>query len=235
MPDPKGGGVTRAVAIAAAAAVLAGVAGCSADHGKKADDYSYVDLGRPAPEPKPGTRLSFGDPAWIDAHAPEADWADGARGAKDLTGPIGVTVLDMYPLDKSYWNRSLTGDFRGRTPVVVVSEFDYRQTRVTATGGDRPDAPTPPLLAALPNGRPVPFVDNMVYNAVTYEPGNCVGRKVPAFNQTPGNVRYIACEIFAPKDGQMPTEVIYDGIGTQQVFARHSPYTTHPIVWTPKG
>jgi hypothetical protein len=75
----------------------------------------------------------------------------------------------------------------------------------------------------------------MVYNAVTYEPDNCVGRTVPAFDETPGNQRYIACEIFAPKSDQMPTQVIYNGAGSQQVFADHSPYSTRPIAWTQKG
>lgn len=226
----------RTAVIAAAAALLVSATGCGAGHEKKADDYSYVDLGQPAPEPKPGTKLTFGDPAWIDPHASEADWVHGARGATSLTGPVGATVLDMYPLPKSYWDDYLNGKaFTGRTPVVVVAEFDFRQTRVKATNWDQPSAPTPPLTAALANGTPVPFVDNMVYNAVTYERDNCAGRKVPAFNETPGNQRFIGCEIFAPKDSQMPTEVIYDGIGSEKVFARHGPYDAHPIVWTAKS
>lgn len=224
----------RTVAMAAAAVLLATMVGCSSDHEAKSDDYSYVDLRPAAPQPKPGTKLSFGDAAWIDPHAPEADWADGAAGSKSLTGPVGATVLDMYPLDKSYWDHYLTGDFTGRTPVVVVAEFDFQHSEVKATNWDHPSVPTPPLLAALADGTTVPFVDNMVDNAVTYEPDNCVGRTVPAFDQTPGNQRYIACEIFAPKSGQMPTQVIYNGIASQRVFAKHSPYVTHPIVWTPK-
>jgi len=225
----------RTLAVAVAATLLAALAGCSSDHETKADDYSYVDLGKVSRQPEPGTRLTFGEPAWIEPHAPEADWADTAPGSTSLTGPVGATVLDMYPLAKSYWDRYLTGDFTGRTPVVVVAEFDYGQTEVKATNWDHPNAPTPPLMAALANGRPVPFVDNMVYNSVTYEPDNCAGRRVPAFNETAGNQRYIACEIFAPRSGHLPTEVIYDGVGSQQVFAKRSRYASDPIVWTPKG
>lgn len=226
----------RIAALAAAVVVVAAAAGCGSDHGRKADDYSYVALGQAAPEPKPGTRLTFDDPAWIDPHAPEADWVGGAPAARELTGPVGATVLDMYSLPKSYWDDYANGEiFAGRTPVVVVAEFDFRQTRVRATEWDHPSAPTPPLVAALANGTPVPVVDNMINNAVTYERDNCVGRKVPAFNQEPGNQRFIGCEIFAPKDRQLPTEVIYNGVGTQQVFAEHSAYAAHPITWTPRG
>jgi len=227
------GSCSRVGAITAVEALVIAMAGC-AGHALPKLDYPYTNLPGPAPEPRPGTKLAFGQPAWIDPKSSPTDWVKG-QDAGALTGPIGTTVLDMYTLDKSYWRKSVGGDFTGRTPVVVVAEFDYRQTREKSSNWDTPQAPVPPLLAALPNGTPVPFVNDEIRNAVYYEPRNCVGRKIPVYNVPAGNQRYIACEIFAPKSRQLPTKVIYDGAGSMTGYRMHSPYISHPIEWIPNS
>lgn len=81
-------------------------------------DVAAVDFGAPGAVTAPGTPLAKGQPAWLNQTATYGD--------QELTGPIGLSVLDVRALDASIFDQySNAEEFAGYTPYAITVQQQW--------------------------------------------------------------------------------------------------------------
>jgi hypothetical protein len=219
--------------IVAATAAVAGLLSACGQSETPAEKYDYPakDLGKVGERTAAGTKLSFGEPAWLDGKADL--WTE------KIDGLVGATPLEVYALDKTYWEKfSNYEDFKNKTPYVLVAQFSY----AGAPQGDEVPADLPKLLLAYPDGKPTEYLaGNFGMGGVSFDQESCDGAKVPEWEGKDGDQQYVACALFSVADGKKPTQVLYTsqegGMSEGLPYSNETSamYAKKPVVWPIEG
>jgi hypothetical protein len=175
-----------------------------------------VDFGEPGAVTAPGTPLSMGEPAWLNQTV--------RYGTDEVTGPAGLTVLDIRELDPSVFDSyDNAEDFADKTPYAIL----FQQQWLYDIPEDR-DPQTLALFPMLEDGSDAEYVTaggGLGFGRAT----NTCGLQLPEYDEETKTL--VSCFIGLGTDLPVTTAV-YNGEGYASfVVSPDNPYFAQPLVW----
>jgi hypothetical protein len=178
-------------------------------------DVAPVEFGEPGAVTNPGTPLAKGEPAWLNQTA--------TYGEEELTGPVGLSVLDVRALDASIFDQySNAADFEGYTPYAIT----FQQQWFYDVPADY-DPTTMDLFPLLEDGTDAEYLTGQFgFGAAT----NTCGLQLPEYDEETKTL--VSCIIGLSKD-QPVTTAMYNGERYTSIMASpDNAYFTQPLSWS---
>lgn len=177
-------------------------------------DVAAVDFGAPGALTNPGTPLAKGEPAWLNQTATYVD--------QEVTGPVGLSVLDVRELDPSVFDQySNAADFAEYTPYAIT--FQQQWLYDIPEGSDPVTTDLFPIMA---DGTDAEYLTGQFgFGAAK----NTCGLQLPEYDEETKTL--VSCIIGLSKD-QPITTAKYNGETYMSFIASpDNAYFSQPLSW----
>lgn len=206
------------------------LAACGAS--QPGESFEALDLGEEGEITEPGTELSFGEPAWIEAEV--------ERDGETTTETIGFTVRAVIERDRSLWDEFDNADeFADEVPWAIIVEQKFTgepyDTGLFGQGwfgtGEYPTTESAwPLTADDQTAE-------LVYMQLgsSTEIGKACGVSLPTYDAETNTV--MQCLLAVVPEGQELAGALFDGTEAStanqltQSDPDENPYFENPVVW----
>ena len=179
-------------------------------------DYAVeaVDFGEPGAVTPPGTALPFGTPAWLN----QTVTVDGA----DVTGGVGVSVLEVRELDASVFDQFSNADeFAGYTPYAIITQHQWLY--------DVPEGSDPETLDLFPLTQDGADANYLTSGFSFNSPGDSCGLALPEYDEED---RVLVSCFVALSQSVPVTSAEYNGEGYHSIVASsENAYIPPPVTW----
>lgn len=178
-------------------------------------DVAAVEFGEPGALTNPGTPLAKGEPAWLNQTATYVD--------QEVTGPVGLSVLDVRALDASIFDQySNAADFAEYTPYAIT--FQQQWFYDIPEGSD---PVTTDLFPLMEDGTDAEYLTGQFgFGAAK----NTCGLQLPEYDEETKTL--VSCIIGLSKD-QPITTAMYNGESYMSFMASpDNAYFTQPLSWS---
>jgi hypothetical protein len=178
-------------------------------------DVAAVEFGEPGALTNPGTPLAKGEPAWLNQTI--------TYGEEEVTGPIGLSVLDTRELDPSIFDQySNAADFAEYTPYAITFQQQWFY--------DIPegyDPTTTDLFPLMEDGTDAEYLTGQFgFGAAK----NTCGLQLPEYDEETKTL--VSCIIGLSKD-QPITTAMYNGESYMSFVASpDNAYFSQPLSWS---
>lgn len=177
-------------------------------------DVTPVDFGAPGDVTPPGTPLTKGQPAWLNQTV--------TVGEEEITGGVGVTVLEVRELDPALFDQfNNAEEFAGYTPYAIITQHQWLY--------DVPEGNKPTTIDLFPvkeDGSDTEYLTSgFSFNA----PGDSCGLLLPEYD--PETRTLVSCFVGLTTDLPITTAK-YNGEGYYSIIASSdNQYFAAPLLW----
>lgn len=177
-------------------------------------DVQPVDFGTPGAVTGPGTTLPFGTPAWLNQTETIGD--------QEVSGGVGVAVLEIRELDTSIYNQfSNAEEFEAYTPYAVITQHQWLY--------DTPEGYNPTTEDLFPIAADGTDTQYLTSGFSLNSPGDNCGLLLPEYDEETRTL--ITCFV-ALAEAQPVTAAQYNGESYSSFIASSdNPYFPAPITW----
>ncbi|WP_263119622.1 hypothetical protein [Cellulomonas sp. RIT-PI-Y] len=177
-------------------------------------DVQAVDFGAPGAVTGPGTTLPFGTPAWLNQTE--------TFGEQEVSGGVGVAVLEIRELDKSIYNQfSNAEEFEAYTPYAVITQHQWLY--------DTPEGYDPTTVDLFPIAADGTDTQYLTSGFSFNSPGDNCGLLLPEYDEETRTS--VSCFV-ALAEAQPVTAAEYNGESYSSFIASSdNPYFPAPITW----
>jgi len=177
-------------------------------------DVQPVDFGAAGDVTGPGATLPFGTPAWLNQTETFGD--------QEVSGGVGVAVLEIRELDKSIYKQfSNAEEFEQYTPYAVITQHQWLY--------DTPEGYDPTTVDLFPIAADGTDTQYLTSGFSFNSPGDNCGLLLPEYDEATRTA--ISCFV-ALADGTPVTAAEYNGESYSSFIASSdNPYFPAPITW----